>query len=278
VIEGSHYKEANMSFRIFFRGLVTHVQVEGSNTLSRAVLVDAKHHVPTLIVKAAAYNTKSGVTPNETLLSNGDRLFDITGWDLSVDGVSDVRTTRLQSFTDHVPSLTAVMIDDDATDKLPHKELHQKTHIKDVTFSYVDYKDGTIETVDCYSDAVEFNPPAANDPECLAEVTMYSVELTGEVTLRLTKGSSSGTIVINQNSSVSISNRAGKGNHFKEYRKLTKAAGIRIPDQKNGRICVDCMPRDEEDHNHDEAPSGRHEKSVRMLAGDSVECTQTGYP
>lgn len=267
-----------MSFRIFFRGLVTHVQVEGSNTLSRAVLVDAKHHVPTLIVKSVAFKAKAGVTPDETVMSNGDHLFDLTGWDVSVDGVGDVRTIRLQSFTDHVPSLTAVMIDDDATDKLPHKALHEKTHIKDVTFSYVDYKDGTIETVDCYSAAVEFNPPAANDPECLAEVTMYSVELTGEVTLRLTKGSSSGTIVINPNSSVSVSNRAGKGNHFKEYKKLTKAAGIRIPDKKHNRICVDCIARDDEDHDHSEGSSERPKKSIRMEAADTVECTQTGYP
>ncbi len=278
-----------MSFRIFFRGLIAHVQVEGSTTESRAVLVNAKRHDPTLIVQKGAFKSKTGDTPPETILGNGDRLFDLTGWDMSIDGVTNVLTKRTQSFLEHVPSLKMVLVDANAAKKKVKDDIHKKKHITNVTFSYVDYKDGTIEAIDCYTDAVEFDDPQKDDPECVVEVTMYSVELGGDVPLSLTKSSLSGKIIINPNSSVSVSNRSGKGNHFREYRKITDAADIRVPDA-NGRVCVDCIPRDDEDidhdhdHDHDAKEAVRHEHQSKDLkkkgrpAAGTVECTQSGYP
>lgn len=271
-----------MSFRIFFRGLISHVHVD-SSTVSRAVLVNAKHHEPTLIVKKAAFHSKNGVLPSETVLANGDRLYDLTEWDIHVQGVANTRTVRTQSFLDHVPSLTKVLVDSDSTKKKVKTSVHQKKHITNTTFSYVDYEDGTIEAIECYTDAVEFDNPQTDDPECVVEVTMYSVELSGNVTLVLTKNNDTGTIVIMPNSGVSVSNRAGKGNHFKEYRKITDASGIRVPNPKGGRICVDCIPRDDEDHDHEGADRRTSmiakdlDKTARKAAG-TVECTQSGYP
>lgn len=272
-----------MDFKVIFTGLIAHVQVD--TTLdTRAVLVDAHHHDPILIVPGPVFVGESGdVPPVDVDPATQARRYRVEHWNVAIAGVPDVRTRRTPNFTAHVPSLPACLTDPNPGNKQVHREIHNRRHIPGSTKTYFDYKGGSIATLVCYDEGVTFTPPEEGDPRCVAEFTRYTVDLPEEVELIFDRGGRSGRIRLRRGAIVGVENSAYGSGHFAEYKKLSRAADIRMP-HADGTLCRDCPTPDDDHAPKEDSPNAQRvteaERSVLVLMRSPMnpECTQTGYP
>jgi hypothetical protein len=201
------------SFTMLFAGLILH-HAKGVRAKT-AVLVDALHHTPKLIIpKGVPVEEPTSWTGVDT---DYGREYDLRRRKIKIEDIDQSGMGIDLSFLRHVPSLKNFFeADDDLVSKVGSKEIEDE-----VTAAFVDYSGGALSIFDFFEKEVRFIPPMSDDPHCLARTIQFDGTTTGPK-IKI-QDELDGYIVVPDQTQIRIENISEHpGGHQKEYRRLMK--------------------------------------------------------
>lgn len=202
------------TFTMLFKGLIVH---HGEQVHAKtAVLVDAEHHTPKLVVPKGVPVKEPANTNWKGVEKDYGREYGLKNRKITIEGIEVSNMKIDSSFLRHVPSLKSFFeADDHIEPKVGRKELENQ-----VTAAFVDYSGGTLSVFEVFKKEVRFIPPLGSDPKCLAETIQFVGMATGsEVKIQ---DDSKDYIVVPDQTRIwilNISEHIG-GRHQREYRRL----------------------------------------------------------
>lgn len=248
------------TFTLLFEGLIAH-QAEGIKAKT-AVLVDAEHHTPRLVIPKGVPVMEPADTNWKGVEKDYGREYSLENRKITIEGIEVSNMAIDLSFVRHVPSLKSFFeADDDLELKVGRKELEDQ-----VTVAFVDYSGGTLSVFKAFEKEVRFIPPLDSDPKCLAETIQFDGKTTTPAgsDIRINDGLGWYIVVPDQTRIwiQNISEHTGAG-HQREYRRL-------MTQKRNPRPMVETRRTCSSFSSTSEKSPGR-----RSL---SIECSNAQWP
>jgi hypothetical protein len=245
--------------KINFHGLIAHVKVDNRD-ISRAILIKAPNHLPILSVSE---NDIVGTPTFPRLFGtkSGQALFNLSGQQVTLNGLPLGPTRRTTQFDENVPSLFKVLKFEQNPKKLDDDVHGDRLHSHATT--YINLTGGYLDAGTCF-DAQALWDQMPDDPLCVAELAIYDSDSDFPDTVELI-GNNNRKVEVNRTAIVDIYNLSGSGGiHFHMFQRLAaNATGIRDLRRNPDEICVDCRPV---------------KTSSVVILGADLECTNSHWP